>query len=157
MANLTITVEAAPFITGQWFGETGQTNAIARTNPSAVVSVIGPRGAQGPSGAQVTVTAQEALGGHRAITADGFHATPSLLDKLAGISTGAASIGETAVLQRSGLMVEPTWTWTPDAPVFVGAAGVLTQTPPSGVARRVAWAISATEINVDLFPIIQLA
>lgn len=157
MANLTITVEAAPFITGQWFGDTGQTNAIARKNPSAVVSVIGPRGAQGPSGAQVTVTAQEALGGHRAITADGFHATPSLLDKLAGISTGAASIGETAVLQRSGLMVEPTWTWTPDAPVFVGAAGVLTQTPPSGVARRVAWAISATEINVDLFPIIQLA
>lgn len=44
MANLTITVEAAPFITGQWFGETGKTNAIARTNPSAVVSVIGPPG-----------------------------------------------------------------------------------------------------------------
>lgn len=157
MANLTITVEAAPLITGRWYGELGQTNAIARQNPSAVVGVIGPRGAQGPSGNQVTVTAQEALGGHRAVTADGYHATPSLLDKLAGISTGAASLGDTANLQRSGLMTEPSWTWTPDAPVFVGAAGVLTQTPPSGTARRIAWAISATEINVDLFPIIQLA
>jgi len=157
MANLTITVEAAPRISGRWYGETGQTSAIARTNPSAVVSIIGPRGVPGPAANQVTVTAQEALGGHRAVTADGFHATPALLDKLAGISTGAASIGETATLQRSGLMAEPSWTWTPDAPVFVTAAGVLTQTPPSGTARRVAWAISATEINIDLFPIIQLA
>ena len=104
------------------------------------------------------VTASEPLGGHRVVTSDGFHCTETTLDKLAGITLAAASQGALAPIQTSGYMTEPSWSWTANAPIFVGSTGTLTQTVPSGsFARRVAWATSPTEINIDLFPLIQLA
>lgn len=106
---------------------------------------------------ELKVTAQENLGGHRVITAAGFHATEATLDQIVGISTAATVVGQKVSIKSIGFMSEPSWTWTPGQPLFVTGAGVLTQTPPTGTVRRIAWAISATEINVDLFPTIQLA
>ncbi len=123
--------------------------------PAAIVGVIGP---PGPPGDARTVTAAEALGGHRAITVDGRHATTVTLDRLAGISTAAGAVGTLVPYVAAGPLSEPSWAWTPGLPLFVTGAGVLTQTAPSsGVARRVAWAVSATLINIDPFPTIQLA
>lgn len=116
------------------------------------------RGPKGDPGDKESVVASEPLGGHRAVTADGLHATPQTLDRLVGITLGAGPLGAAVQYVSRGLMTEASWAWQAGAPVFVGLAGVLTQTPPvSGPARRVAWALSATEINVDLQPIIQLS
>ena len=128
-----------------------------RDDPAKLGRVVAVTGPTGPSGNQLSVVAGEALGGHRAITATGFHATEALLDLLAGISSGAAEIGQTATLVSRGPLTDPSWSWTPDAPIFVGPNGVLTQTAPTNSARRVAWAATPTLINVDIFPIIQLA
>jgi hypothetical protein len=143
----------------EWFGQTQDTlAAIEKNGRLAVASVIGPAGPKGDPGDKESVTAAEPLGGHRAVTADGLHATPQTLDRLVGITLGAGQLGAAVQYVSRGLMAEASWAWQAGAPVFVGLAGVLTQTPPaSGPARRVAWALSATEINVDLHPIIQLS
>jgi hypothetical protein len=140
-----------------WAGPEGAVLFREERARKAIAALVGPPGPPGPSGGEQLVRAAEALGGHRAVTADGVHCTPSTLDRLAGITTEAVSAASFVRVLSRGYMTNPAWSWVPDAPVFVGAAGVLTQAPPSGVARRIAWATSSTEINVDLFPIIQLA
>ena len=61
------------------------------------------------------------------------------------------AIPSTAVLVAVGALVatgELSFT-----PIFIGASGVLTQNPStSGLLRRIAWAVSATAINVDIMP-----
>lgn len=106
----------------------------------------------------VLITAAQALGLYRAVTIDGFYAdttTPASLNKYAGITTTALSLGEEKYVVKAGLMTEAGWTWTPDAPIFIGTNGTLTQTPVSGPMRRIGWAISATQINLDPFPTIK--
>lgn len=38
------------------------------------------------------------------------------------------------LLQRAGDVTEPSWSWTPEAPVFLGSNGQLTQAPPDDSA-----------------------
>ena len=111
------------------------------------------------AGSGVTsVTAAVALGGHRAITADGQYATPDTLDRFVGITVAAVSAGQKAAYRAAGYMIEGSWNWQPDSPLFITGAGILTQAPPvSGALRRIAWAISPTEINIDPFQVIQLS
>ena len=135
---------------------------IAISDAGATVNVVaqGPvqvaaatLGLQGPPGAGLAVLAAEALGGHRVVTADGLHCTPQDADRAIGITTGAAALGQSASVLPSGPMTEPSWTWTPGLPLFIGAAGVLTQTaPPTGKVRRIAFALTATLINIDFLP-----
>jgi hypothetical protein len=124
------------------------------SNAEALAAVAGP---PGPAGNAPTLMAAVPLGGHRAVTVDGYHADQNNMDRLGGITKSAGSAGALVEYQRSGLMHEPSWNWTPSLPILVGTAGILTQTPPAGVIRRVAWPVSPTEINIDLFPPIQLA
>ena len=142
-------------IGGRLVFDDGSTVFEARKGTSHIVAVVGPPGRDG--GAK-TVTAAEPLGGQRVVTVSGFHAEPSDVDVIAGSSKGAGARGAQVEFVDRGLMSDPAWSWTPGLPIFVGAMGVPTQVPPSsGVTRRIAWAISATEINIDLFPIVQLA
>ena len=125
-------------------------------------STVGIQGPPGPSGGggggATTVLAAQALGGQRVVTVTGFHASPADANAIAGITKAAGAIGTNVEIVVQGLMSEPSWTWTPAAPVFVGLLGVLTQSPPaSGNLRRVAWALSATTINVDFSPTITQA
>lgn len=48
-----------------------------------------------------------------------------------GISTSAASMFATVRVQHTGEIEDNSWSWTPGAPVFAGANGVLTQTQPA--------------------------
>lgn len=131
-------------------GFSGPQQTPSETRLALVPFLRGPRGLDGFS---TSVLAQENLGGHRAVTVDGFHAGPEDADRLVGISSQAGSTGATVDVVTKGLMEESSWNWNPDAPIFIGAAGVLTQTPStSGLVRRIAWAISAKEINVDIMP-----
>lgn len=114
------------------------------THDVVVAGTQGPRGPQGvpgPSGSEIVAgTAAEALGGHRmvrgardaltyATNTDASHA-----DDIQGLTLGAAAAGAGVLLQRAGDVTEPSWSWTPETPVFLGPNGQLTQTPPDDSA-----------------------
>lgn len=116
----------------------------------------GPPGRPGEVGAAyVEFVAGVALGGHRAarllngeaVYAD--HTSVADANVVLGITRGAAATGAVAQIQFAGLMNEPSWNWTPDQPVFVGLAGVLTQTPPaSGFSLIVGVATASNQIFI---------
>jgi hypothetical protein len=57
--------------------------------------------------------------------------------------------GALAQIQTGGLMSEGSWSWIPDLPVFVGAAGTLTQVAPlAGFNLIVGIATSSTQIFI---------
>ena len=117
----------------------------------------GPAGPAGlPGGTAFAATAGEALGGHRCVLLDAagsaFYAdcgAPSHFGRLAGITQGAAAAGDSTTITNSGVMVEPSWAWTADAPVFLGRTGLLTQTAPSGFLQVVGVALSATALFIN--------
>ena len=106
----------------------------------------------------VQIVAQEVINAYRAVGYDGLFTQPNAdsLSKYAGVNRVASIIGEPLYVVREGLMTEDGWSWTPDAPIFIGVDGVLTQTQPTfgNPVRRIGWAISATTINLDPYPII---
>jgi hypothetical protein len=75
------------------------------------------------------------------------------------ITTGAASPGSPVDVLITGLMVEPSWSWTP-GPVYLGANGQLTQTPPAAPGAlflaQVGTATSPTTLFVDRAPSIKI-
>lgn len=105
----------------------------------------------------VTIIAKEIVNAYRAVGYDGFFTQPTedSLSNYAGVTRMATVINDPINVVQTGLMEEPTWTWTPNAPIFISTDGVLTQTlPPTGPVRRIAWAMTATKINLDPYPII---
>lgn len=106
----------------------------------------------------VAITAAENLGAYRAVGYDGLYTQPDAdsLAAYAGVTRMATITGDPINVVRSGLITEGGWSWTPDAPMFIGANGILTQTQPTAgnPVRRIGWAISATELNLDPYPII---
>lgn len=110
--------------------------------------------APAPSPAQavtVQVTAGEALGGHRAVALNASgQAVYASAGRVTGVTQGAAAAGAPVIITCLGLLSEPTWTWVPDAPVYVTAAGVLTQAvPTAGTLHIVGTAMSATALYVQ--------
>lgn len=125
------------------------------------VGEVGPQGIPGPVGPSGAVienfTAGEALGGHRAVKANvagqAMYASNTEAVSAAaflGVTTGAASAGAQVQVQRTGTLIEPTWAWTPQAPVFMGVNGLLTQVPPSAPAYSfiIGFATSPTSLFV---------
>lgn len=112
---------------------------VSTSTPSVAVSSPGAQGPRGePGGNAESRTASTALGGHRVVRSTGAGAVgyadstnAAHGDDTVGITLGAANLGDPIQVQRTGSVVEPSWNWTPLAPVFYGAAGVLTQIPPS--------------------------
>lgn len=141
------------------FNEGGEALAIG-TPPRTVIvnSGTGPRGERGADGGGTfQLEAATAIGGHRAIVtdADGLavyadNQTAAHQYGALGVTTGAASAGDSLSIVALGAITEASWSWTPQQPVFVGAAGVLTQTPPAAPAwlRVVGVAISPTTLFV---------
>lgn len=104
----------------------------------------------------VTFPAGAALGGNRALrlaagkAAYADSGAPGHANLVLGISRNAAALNSPVAIQTGGLMTEPSWTWTPDQPVFCGSEGVLTQaSPASGFALIVGVAVSATQILIE--------
>ena len=102
--------------------------------------------------------ADGALGGHRIVRATtagkvGYvdPSDPDQAHAALGLTTGAVADGALASVQFAGPITEPSWAWTPNLPVFIGAAGVPTQTPPSsGFHATVGVAVSATSMVIQL-------
>ena len=135
----------------------------------AVRGVPGPRGPQGipgPAGGTTTVTVGATpLSGHSAVAADAAGllikadcTNPAHRGAVLGLLANAYSPGDQAVVQTAFTLEHAGWTWAP-GPVFVGAAGQLTQTLPVGAvfSQVVAHALSPTLVLVDVQPPITIA
>lgn len=70
----------------------------------------------------IIITAAIALGMYRAVTAVGQYCEPTqpALDRYAGVTKVAVSQGTDTSVVRAGLLTEAGWSWTPNAPIFVG-------------------------------------
>lgn len=86
---------------------------------------------------QLTAIAAVALSGHRAVTPrpDGTleyasNAVAAHLHAPLWITQGAVTAGQPATVLAYGALTESSWAWTPGTPLFLGADGLLTQTPP---------------------------
>jgi hypothetical protein len=127
----------------------------------------GPPGPPGPVGGNGLGTASRPLSGHRVVTAlpDGSldyasNDDPAHLAAPLWITTTAAGTGDEVAFVVVGPVTEPSWNWTP-GPVYLGANGVLTQTPPTAPAAvflaQIGFATSLTTLFVDRNPSIKLS
>ncbi len=79
------------------------------------------------------------------------------IDQVAGITLTAVEQGELVNLQLSGPLDDESWNWQP-GPVWLGAAGTLTQTPPlDGHLLFIGNAVSPTRIIINIDQPIELA
>lgn len=103
-------------------------------------------------------TAISALRGIRALDEEGIYcdaATAGDAGTCVGISVLAADLGDPVTIVVSGTLSDVSWNWTP-GPIFLGADGALTQTPPTTptleFSQVVAVAVLPTEISVAIQP-----
>ena len=142
------------------------------TPPEQIIATLsvgqGPSGPAGASaGSSIQKTAAVALSGHRVVLLNSSgqvsYATNLVLanaSRVLGVTNGAVSAGALATVVRQGEMVEPSWAWTLDEHIYLGAGGVLTQTAPASPAKFllvVGFPISATSMFVQIGNPIQFA
>lgn len=125
----------------------------------------GPQGIPGPTGGTaLQYPAGMALGGHRMIVLDDTglaiyadNSIPAHAGKVLGMTTGAANPGELATIQTGGELTEPSWSWLLNQPIYLGANGLLTQTPPvTGFSLIVGFPITATKAYISIKQLIFL-
>lgn len=114
---------------------------VLTVTPTPVAITAGLQGPAGPPGADgdsaITLLASGALGGHRLVAADGAGGVtyascddPTDLPAVLGMTLHAATDGAAIAIRRVGEVEESSWAWTPGQPVYLGLAGVPTQTLP---------------------------
>jgi hypothetical protein len=146
----------------------GETLVVEQPVPPTVVvtrGVPGLRGATGPKGdpgqsgaSYLTYFADGALGGQRVVRATSAGKVgyvdpgdPAQAHAAIGLTMGAAADGASINVQFSGEMSEPSWSWTANQPIFAGANGIPTQTPPAtGFQAAIGVAISATAMVIQI-------
>lgn len=119
--------------------------------------------AGGGSVQTVTGNAGENVSALRVVQSDGsdlFYAdssTPGHASRIVGVSITSATTGNSLTVQTSGLLSDPSFSFSPGA-VYVGSNGVLTSTPPSsGFLCIVGTSVTPTSFVVNLStPIILL-
>jgi hypothetical protein len=105
----------------------------------------------GGGSAVLTVTTTEDVTAYSVVTTDGALCDEADIAKMGGIAQADAVSGEGVNVVRTGTLTNGDWTWTAGAPIYVADGGVLTQTV-TGDSRQIAYALSATQITVDIFP-----
>lgn len=134
-----------------------QVDAPSETNGSAGTLIVGSDTdvIQGIAG--------EILGGQRlVVTQNGklYHAdkdTPAHINTVLGLTLSSAVVGENAKVMREGPVIEPSWNWEPDKPVYLGNNGLLTQAvPESGFMLVIGIAETSKKIIMELQPPIKL-
>jgi hypothetical protein len=115
-----------------------------------------------PLVADLSLNAGEALSALRAVTSDAngdavYASNDTLANaQVIGITETAASSAASVAIRTSGLMTDPSWSWSKGT-IYLGTNGQLTQTAPSGGAFvvHVARALTATTIQIDIDTLIQ--
>jgi len=130
---------------------------------SVQVVFVGEQGPQGPQGnigpaggVALTVTAGAALGGHRIVHLDSSEKAQYAGNQTAahalvmlGMTLGAAVLNDPVNVQSFGEVIEPSWSWTLNQPVYLDTNGLLTQTTPVAPAlfqRIVGFPTAATKL-----------
>lgn len=121
----------------------------------------GPEGPPGPAGGNVVqLQAVGVLGGHRVVRSVpggiGYASAndPAHGDDVVGLTLQAGA-DEPINVQVAGEVVEPSWDWAPQEPIFLGADGMLTQVPPEEPAAFVlvfGFATSPTSLMIRIEP-----
>ena len=72
-------------------------------------------------------------------------------NRVLGVTTHAATAAAEISIQLSDVMAEVSWSWEPDAPVFLGLDGMLTQNINSTglFFLQIGTALSATKLLID--------
>ena len=141
--------------------------AVASQGPEGAQGLTGLKGDRGPTGATgapgesgglgLMAIAGEDMGGHRAFILNASGETlyaeynNSLhFGRVAGVTLNAAAKGDLISCVRSGLVIEPSWSWVPNYPVYLSRSGLLTQIPPStGFSQVLGMAVSGTALFVS--------
>lgn len=120
---------------------------------------VGPAGPPGQPGASyLAYVADGALGGRRVVRATAAgkvgYVDPSdsaQAHAAIGLTMGAAADGAPINVQFLGEMSEPGWDWVVNQPIFAGANGIPTQTPPAtGFQAAIGVATSATSMVIQI-------
>jgi len=124
--------------------------------PPGIQGVQGEQGA--PGGTLLQRIAATNLSGHRAVlmNAQGKVDYASNDDithanRLVGITTGAVVTDAEALIQIFGEVTEPSWNWNTALPVYLGANGNLTQTPPAAPSAHFSIVVGFPISNTSLF------
>jgi hypothetical protein len=131
---------------------TGSLLAITR---DAKGRVSGSRAATAVDLAGLTLTAAVDISALRMIVAEGGNgrypslSTPSDAGRVVGMSVSAATTGNSFATITRGEWMDAGWAWVP-GPIFCGATGALTQTPPAGWVLEVGRAVSATRALIEI-------
>lgn len=142
---------------------------VTQVTPRIEVTASGAQGTPGPpgspgAGANLHRNAATNLSGHRVVTPHpdgtvGYADNTNFAHYMAPLwlTLGAALVGMDVEIQQFGPVTEGSWSWAP-GPVYLGAAGVLTQVTPMAPAflAIVGFATSPTELFVDRQPTIAL-
>lgn len=120
----------------------------------------GPQGPMGPAGStSVRVSAGVAIGGHRVVTLGeqgrAVYASPTIVrdsGRILGISMHAAVTGADVDVLRDGEVIEPSWSWDLNKPIYLGQDGTLVQqvAPESAFTLIVGFPISATKMYFSI-------
>ena len=117
------------------------------------------------SGGKRELIASAALSGHQVIAADGngqaaYASADDLADvlRVVGVSTHAAALGASILVETNDVLEHGAWAWTPGDVVFLGINGAIVSAVPPGAAfsQVVGRALSATRILVGIQPPIVL-
>lgn len=123
-------------------GDQGLTGPSGINGPAGPQGPIGPSGVQGipgdTSGSSITLVAGIPISGHKVVItglnnkieyADNTIISTSYL--VLGISQNAAIIGDPVSVKYTGEIIEPSWNWIPNLPIYCGTNGNLTQMIPT--------------------------
>ena len=120
--------------------------------------IPGPRGATGASTNSVVYTAGQILSGHHMVVLDSNgkaiyadRTIPEHANKVIGMTTGAAMQDADADIQMIGELIEPSWSWILDTPIWLSVNGLLTQVvPTSGFSLIIGFPVSTTKLFIDI-------
>lgn len=148
----------------QLVSEASEKNIALETTPELFLITQGEQGPPGRDGAvgasTAAYTAALSLGGHRVVTpnpaGNAVYADNTIINTanaVLGLTVGAAAAGDTVAVQHGGEITEPSWTWTPNNPIYLGINGLLTQTPPtnpSAYSLIIGFPITATKMYIGI-------
>lgn len=107
--------------------------------------------------AGITANAGQTINGHKVVIRNLgliYHADNTIQshqNQVIGLSLHAGVINEPINITTTGIVTEPSWSWTPDKSLFLSVDGQLTETPPTtGFLIQIAQSISPTEIWIDI-------
>lgn len=144
-----------------------KTNIVVEKTQKSVISIgtpgpKGPQGPPGPAGGESMRRISDApLGGQRIVRATGAETVnyadntqPGQGDDVLGLTvTATGGAGAEIFVVNGAEVIDPSWSWTPLEPLYLGQNGLMTQVPPPDAAAFtlvVGFATSATSVMIRI-------